>query len=81
MNNDTRTAFAFQATLLFAGAVVFAFSVIQMVLKQIPIAQAEGGFIGLAMFTGTAFMTSLCIVVESVALMFAFLLASAAVRG
>lgn len=81
MNNDTRTAFAFQATLLFAGAVVFAYSVIQMVLKQIPIAQAEGGFVGMAMFAGTAFMSSLCAVVESVALVFTFLLASAAVRG
>ncbi|XEI54560.1 hypothetical protein NMD13_28580 (plasmid) [Pseudomonas nitroreducens] len=81
MNNDHRTAFAYQAMLLFASAVSFAFSVIQMVLTQIPIAQTEGGFIGLAMYAGTLLMTTLCVAIESVALGFAFLLASEAVRN
>ncbi|MFV3332714.1 hypothetical protein ACNFIA_17380 [Pseudomonas sp. NY15437] len=81
MYNDSRTAFALQAMLLFASAVAFAFSVIQMVLTQIPIALTEGGFIGLAMGAGTLLVTTLCVSIESVALGFAFLLASEAVRN
>ena len=54
--------------LLFASAVAFAFSVIQMVLTQIPIAQTEVGIIGLAMCAGTLLVTTLCVAIESVAL-------------
>lgn len=81
MDNDHRITFAFQAMLLAASAVAFAFSVIQMVLTQIPIAKNEGGLIGLAMYAGTLLVTTLCVAIESVALVFAVLLASEAVRS